>query len=98
MASTAWSGGSEQHRGQYRENFPVLRPIACLEQKDDLPGRGRLCLRAANAVRAGRISLRSPFAAERIRRTSDGLIVKAREDYQPDTLEVGPAGGRNDVN
>ncbi len=55
---------------------------------DELPGRGRLGLRAAEAVRAGRVSFRSPFAVTRIRGASEGLIVEATEDAQPVILNV----------
>jgi thioredoxin reductase len=55
---------------------------------DELPGRGRLGLRAAEAVRSGRVSFRSPFAVDRIRATATGLAVEATDAGQPTTLEV----------
>ena len=44
---------------------------------DELPGRGRLGLAAAEAIRSGRLTLLSPFAVRRIDRTDTGLMVEA---------------------
>lgn len=55
---------------------------------DQLPARGALGLRAADAIRSGRVALRSPFAVDRIAREGDGLRVSGREGGRPVALAV----------
>lgn len=55
---------------------------------DELPGRGRLGLRAAEAVRSGRVTFRSPFVVEAIDRTGDTLNVFGTENDQPLRFDV----------
>ncbi|RCW21095.1 pyridine nucleotide-disulfide oxidoreductase [Ciceribacter lividus] len=55
---------------------------------DELPGRGRLGLRAAEAIRSGHVTLRSPFAVRRIEASAGGLSVEAEENGRPVTLDV----------
>lgn len=55
---------------------------------DQLPGRGRLGLRAAEAVRSGRVSFRSPFSVERIAAEGEALRVLGTEDGRPAELTV----------
>ncbi|MGZ9810267.1 NAD(P)-binding domain-containing protein [Pseudoroseicyclus sp. H15] len=55
---------------------------------DELPGRGRLGLRAAEAVKSGRVTFRSPFVVEEIARQGEGLIVSGTEDGEPTSFEV----------
>lgn len=55
---------------------------------DQLPGRGNLGLRAAEALRSGRITFYSPFASDAITREGDRLRVAARVDGEPITFEV----------
>ena len=55
---------------------------------DQLPGRGELGLRAAEAVRSGKVDFRSPFAAERIEAHGDALRLQGSEDGRPVELAV----------
>lgn len=55
---------------------------------DQLPGRGSLGLRAAEAVRSGRVSFRSPFSVERIAAEGEALRVLGTEDGRPADLTV----------
>lgn len=47
---------------------------------DQLPGRGNLGLRAAEAIHSGRVGFRSPFSLERITKEASGLRVHAIEN------------------
>ncbi len=55
---------------------------------DALPGRGRLGLMAAEAVRSRRVTLRSPFAVRRIAAAGPRLVVEADAADGPVVLEV----------
>lgn len=55
---------------------------------DELPGRGRLGMRAAEAVRSGRVSFRSPFVAARITRAGDTLHVTGTGNGGPVAFAV----------
>lgn len=55
---------------------------------DELPGRGQLGLRAAEAVRSGRVTFRSPFVAEAIARQGDGLRVSGVDNRREVAFEV----------
>ncbi|RJE87227.1 NAD(P)-binding domain-containing protein [Paracoccus onubensis] len=55
---------------------------------DELPGRGQLGLRAAEAVGSGRVTLRSPFVVERIAKRGETLLVTGREEGQEVSFEV----------
>ncbi|MDK3075103.1 FAD-dependent oxidoreductase [Sedimentitalea sp. JM2-8] len=55
---------------------------------DMLPDRGRLGLRAAEAIRSGRLTFHSPFAMDRIDRQGQALRVSGRRDGQEIGLEV----------
>ena len=55
---------------------------------DEVPGRGRLGLRAAEAIRSGRLNFRSPFVVQRIDRQGAGLRVSGLEDGQPVVFDV----------
>lgn len=55
---------------------------------DQLPGRGRLGLRAAEAVQSGRVSFHSPFSVERIAAEGEALRVLGTEDGRPAELTV----------
>ncbi|WP_299811761.1 FAD-dependent oxidoreductase [uncultured Roseibium sp.] len=54
---------------------------------DELPGRGRLGLRAVEAIRAGRVDLKSPFSIRRIRNLEETMFVDALHGEQ--TVEIG---------
>lgn len=55
---------------------------------DQLPARGSLGLRAAEAVRSGRVSFRCPFGTERISADGNNLRILGREDGKPVELKV----------
>jgi hypothetical protein len=55
---------------------------------DQLPGRGRLGVRAFEAVQSGRVSFRSPFSVDRIAGDEQSLRVYGVEDGRPVELEV----------
>lgn len=55
---------------------------------DQLPGRGDLGIRAAGALRSGRVAFHSPFAADAIERHGDRLRVRARVEGEAITLDV----------
>ncbi len=55
---------------------------------DALPGRGRLGLRAEEAVRSGRVELLSPFAVLGVAAAGDALAVQALSQGQPASLVV----------
>lgn len=55
---------------------------------DSLPGRGRLGLRAAEAVRSGRVDFRSPFSVLSIAFEGEALEVQAMSDGQKGALVV----------
>lgn len=55
---------------------------------DQLPGRGRLGLRAAEAVQSRRVSFHSPFSVERIAAEGEALRVLGTEDGRPAELTV----------
>ncbi len=55
---------------------------------DELPGRGHLGLRAAEAIRSGRVDFRSPFAATRIVRRDGRLAVAGTAGETPVDLTV----------
>lgn len=55
---------------------------------DMLPGRGQLGLRAAEAIRSGRLSFHSPFAMDRIDSHGQALRVTGHEDGQAIQFDV----------
>ncbi|MCR8726024.1 NAD(P)-binding domain-containing protein [Frigidibacter sp. ROC022] len=55
---------------------------------DELPGRGQLGLKAAEAIRSGRVSFRSPFAVDAIAARGGGLSVTGTEADQPVSFSV----------
>ncbi|MFU0507494.1 FAD-dependent oxidoreductase [Pseudaminobacter sp. NGMCC 1.201702] len=55
---------------------------------DQLPQRGALGLAAKAAIEAGRLRMLAPFAADRIQRSGDGLVVEATLGGMPVTEGV----------
>ena len=55
---------------------------------DELPGRGQLGLRAADAVKSGRVTFRSPFVIDEIARQGDELSITGAENGRPVSFEV----------
>ncbi|HYH22679.1 MAG TPA: FAD-dependent oxidoreductase [Azospirillum sp.] len=55
---------------------------------DKLPARGALGIAATRAIEEGRLELLSPYAAERVDRTADGLRIAGRLGGQPHVMEV----------
>jgi thioredoxin reductase len=55
---------------------------------DQLPERGALGLAAKRAIEARRLEMLAPFAAERIERTGEGVLVTAQLDGKRMRLEV----------
>ena len=56
--------------------------------KDELPGRGQLGLAAAQAANSGRLSLLSPFAARRISRDGERVVVHAEVEGKARELTI----------
>lgn len=55
---------------------------------DQLPGRGQLGVRAAEALRSGKVEFRSPFAAERIAAEGEALRISGVAAGRPVDLTV----------
>ena len=55
---------------------------------DQLPARGALGVAATRAIGEGRLELLSPYAAERVERTDDGLLITGALAGQPHEMRV----------